>query len=144
MILAGVNAIWNLSLVFIFGFLPAVFIFGFFSAIKEKSEDQKNIVENNTDKIVPEKEKVVDTPAIDIYKTVKKEAGSYVVVAPDNTEAIVIRVDVAGKNKLWVAALATKNGKTSERVPTKKEAVTLAIELLKEHEESKNGTSKDN
>jgi hypothetical protein len=142
MVLAFVQGAWTLFLFFIFGVLPIAFVYGFVKGLKKEPEVVKK--EEQPEEIVKEKKfkkhKEAEIPSPELYRTVKKEAGSYLVMGPDNTEAIVIKVTVPNEGNLWVAALAVKNGKHSERVKTKKKAVALAIELLKEYKENTNGS----
>lgn len=109
-------------------------VLGFIQKVTEREEEApQSVVNEKDDRKSPETEKAVYEPLQDVYKTVKKEPGSYSVIGPDKSEAIVIKVETHDEGKYWIAILATKEGKKSERVKTKKEAVALAIELLKEH-----------
>lgn len=134
MVLSFVTTAWNLFLVFIFLVLPIAFLYGFFK--KEEAPTPKSDTETQ-DKIQPKEKEHYPVP--ETYRTVKKEAGSYLVVGPDNSEAVVVRVDTPNEGKLWVAALAVKNNTNSVRVPTKKQAVAAAIEMLKEHKGKTDG-----
>lgn len=78
-------------------------------------------------------------PIVETYKTIKREPGSYVVVGPDKIDAHVLKVETPAEGKYWIAVLV-KNNTKSERVSTKKEAVALAIELLKDYKEANNGS----
>lgn len=137
MILDFISTAWNLALFFIFVVLPIAFLFGFFKKLQEAKHEA-----NETKRLGAEQPKAekANMPKPEVYKTVKKEPGSYLVVGPDATEAIVVRVTVPNEGNFWVAALAVKNSVHSDRVLTKKEAVKLAIEMLKEHKEKKNGS----
>lgn len=132
---------WGMFLFFFFFVLPCFFIYGM---VKKAEEIKREYAEEGEKKPKASKPPKEETPAyeppIETYKTVKKEPGSYAVVGPDNMEAIVIRVETPNDGKYWIAILPLKEAKKSERVKTKKEAVALAIELLKEHKESKNGS----
>lgn len=135
-----VGGLWNFFLFFFFIVLPAVFFVKLYLYFKNEAEKERIKRVDEAAKLYEEKQKfdevrrlVDNTPKEEVYKTVKREAGSYSVIAPDKTEAVVVRVDTPSEGALWVAALAVKNGKHSERVKTKKKAVALAIELLKEH-----------
>lgn len=130
MLLTLIQNCWNLFLLFIFVFLPICFIVAFFNEIgKTKKEEAKEEIQE----IKEEQKKLeFDLPVIENYRTVKKEPGSYLVVAPDGTEAVVVKGTMPGEGKVWIAALAVKNNKNSARASTKKEAVALAIEMLKE------------
>lgn len=129
--------LWTAILFFFLVVLPIIFIFGVMKNVsemnKEKLEEAMKKAAKKADKHQsPKEEEPAYTPPIETYRTVKKEPGSYSVVGPGKKEAIVIRVETPHDGKYWIAILADKEGKKSERVKTKKEAVELAIELLKE------------
>lgn len=98
-----------------------------------REEQAETAIKPSNDKLPPKEETPAYEAPREFYRTVKKEAGSYTVVGPDNKEAIVIRVETPNDGKYWIAILADKEGKKSDRVGTKKEAVALAVELLKEN-----------
>lgn len=130
MLLNLIGFLWNAFLLFLVVMIPTCLYIGYTGKMKELEREEQIKVSLKKEKEQVIEEKVKDDKN---YRTVKKEAGSYSVFSPDGTEAIVIRVNTQAEGNLWVAALAVKDGKSSERVKTKKEAVALAIELLKEH-----------
>lgn len=140
MILAFVQNSWTLFLLFIFIFLPICFFIGLCKELsKNKEEPVKEEIKLEKEQAVKETEKF-DIPVTEVYKTVKKEPGSYIIIGPDKTEAVVVKATVPGDGNIWIAALAIKNNQNSVRVSTKKEAVAAAIEMLKEYKEKKNGS----
>lgn len=139
MILDFVLTAWNMALAFVFIVLPIAFLIGFFGKLLENKREENEAKRLEAEANEPKAEQA-NVPKPEVYKTVKKEPGSYLVVGPDATEAIVVRVTVPNEGNFWVAALAVKNSVHSDRVLTKKEAVKLAIEMLKEHKEKKNGS----
>lgn len=128
MILTIIQNSWDLFLIFVFIFLPIVFVFGLVKAIKEPA--LATITEEEITSMTTEPVQERITP--EIYRTVKKEPGSYEVRGPNNSIAIVIKVEYPNEGTYWVASHAAKNGKTADRVKTKKEAVEAAIDLLKD------------
>lgn len=123
MILTIIENFWNFFLFFFCVILPIAFIYGLFhvpAASITHTEPHISISLKEQERVTP-----------DFYQTVKKEAGSYEVRGPNNSLAIVIKVEYPNEGTYWVASHAAKNGKTADRVKTKKEAVAAAIELLK-------------
>lgn len=135
------EGIWNLFLFFAFVFAPFVMLIGF---LQKRSEIKEEMAAQYEKKSSDTKSPKEETPShglpVETYRTVKKEPGAYSVFGPGGREAIVIKVETPSDGKYWIAILASREGKKSERVKTKKEAVALAIELLKEEKESKNGS----
>ena len=136
MLLSGLSNFFCLAAIFFFIILPCIFVYNVCTASAKINNEAREKLAEEIELAKP----VSNAPKPETFRTVKKEPGSYSVFDSDGVEAIVIRVDVPNEGKLWVAALAVKNGTHSDRVKTKKEAVALAIELLKEHKEKKNGS----
>lgn len=134
MVLNFCIAAWNITLFIIFVVFPIAFIYGL---VKETTKIKKE--EQSEEEISIPAMPTNDLPLGDTYKTIKREPGSYLVVSSDKTEAHVLKVETPAEGKYWIAVLV-KNNTKSERVSTKKEAVALAIELLKDYKEANNGS----
>lgn len=135
------QGIWNLFLFFAFVFVPFVMFIGFMQKRAEIKEEYARTAETfKLEAKQPITEKAAPKAFEETYRTVKKEPGAYSVFGPGGREAIVIKVEVPNEQKYWIAILASRDGKKSDRVKTKKEAVACAIELLKEEKETKNGS----
>lgn len=126
MLLSIIQNCWTLLLIFIFVFLPIVFVVTLCTEVSNSSKPQEAKTSPSVNS-EPIQERI--TP--EVYRTVKKEAGSYEVHAPNGQFAVVIKVPYVNEGTFWAVALAAKDGKRIDRIKTKKEAVAAAIELLK-------------